>query len=335
MLAYIHTTNGISILLDGVLTTISKDDSRYLPLTTALADGERNESVLAQLVAAPKEQLQRAIATQALSELISIGDNQVFYKGREVDNTLTRRMLEHLSLGIDITPLVPFLENLEQSPSRRVEQDLYGFLEYGKIPLTGDGHFLAYKAVRSDWMDIHSGSFDNSIGKVVEVERNQVDENPDHTCSHGLHVCSFDYLPHFSHADGHVVIVKVNPKDVVAIPRDYDNTKMRVCRYEVVAEVDGYYSERNNYLAQQPLFTDWDEEDEDEDEEDEYGGYSGDLPVLVTVFLVGGGVFATRRFDYWAAGLEYAQAALDQITPVVLVEDENRSVRLEYEHTGT
>jgi hypothetical protein len=78
------------------------------------------------------------------------------------------------------------------------------------------------------------------------VPRNCVDEDPDRTCSHGLHVCSFDYLPHFSHANGHVVVCKVNPADVVAIPRDYNNTKMRVCRYEVVGEYEGYYSERGD-----------------------------------------------------------------------------------------
>jgi hypothetical protein len=32
------------------------------------------------------------------------------------------------------------------------------------------------------------------------------------------------------------MIVKINPKDVVAIPADYNNTKGRTCKYEVVAE---------------------------------------------------------------------------------------------------
>jgi hypothetical protein len=32
------------------------------------------------------------------------------------------------------------------------------------------------------------------------------------------------------------MILKINPKDVVSIPADYNNTKGRCCRYEVVAE---------------------------------------------------------------------------------------------------
>ena len=31
--------------------------------------------------------------------------------------------------------------------------------------------------------------------------------------------------------------MKINPRDVVSIPNDYDNTKGRACRYEVIGEV--------------------------------------------------------------------------------------------------
>jgi hypothetical protein len=69
------------------------------------------------------------------------------------------------------------------------------------------------------------------------MPRNGVDEDKERTCSYGLHFCSIKYLPHFSDSDGgKTMIVKINPKDVVAIPADYNNTKGRTCRYEVVAE---------------------------------------------------------------------------------------------------
>jgi hypothetical protein len=258
--------NGISVLLNGAVTTLSKDDPRYQPLTEALAAGETDESVIALLTASPKQMLVNEIDEQHLSDLITIVGDSVFYKHYAVDNSLTRRMLDHLRGGVDIKPLIPFLENLMLNPSNKTVEHLYAFLEYGKIPLTTDGHFLAYKAVRDDWYDIYTGTISNAVGDIVEVPRNQVDEDSDRTCSHGLHVCSFDYLPHFSHADGHVVIVKVNPRDVVAIPRDYNNTKMRVCRYEVVGEVEGYYEKRENYLASQLVFSDFDARDPDPNE---------------------------------------------------------------------
>ncbi len=34
------------------------------------------------------------------------------------------------------------------------------------------------------------------------------------------------------------MILKVNPKDVVSIPSDYDNAKGRTCRYEVIGELE-------------------------------------------------------------------------------------------------
>jgi hypothetical protein len=67
------------------------------------------------------------------------------------------------------------------------------------------------------------------------MERNQVNDNKDVTCSAGLHFCSQGYLGHFS--GERVMILKINPRDVVSIPTDYNNTKGRCARYEVVGEV--------------------------------------------------------------------------------------------------
>jgi hypothetical protein len=335
MLAYIYTTNGISVLLNGVLTSLAKDDPRFEPVTTAFNAGETDESAIAALIATPQAQLEAAIDAVKLSDLISIAGGVVFYKQRPLDNSLTRRMLDHLQQGVSVAPLVPFLENLEQNPSRRVEQTLYEFLEHGKIPLTTDGHFLAYKAVRSDWYDIHSGTLNNAVGEIVEVERNQVDEDPDRTCSYGLHVCSFDYLPFFSHADGHVVIVKVNPKDVVAIPRDYNNTKMRVCRYEVVSEVEGYYAERENYLSRQVVFGDWDPEPEPEPEPESNWFDDDEVDNAIDAQLFGAPLvsqdYTVELFDQsddlwnrsthrtWDDAVAVAEDNLDDVTPRAIV----------------
>ena len=36
-----------------------------------------------------------------------------------------------------------------------------------------------------------------------------------------------------------MVAVKINPADVVSVPSDYGNQKLRTCRYEVMFEVPG------------------------------------------------------------------------------------------------
>lgn len=167
---------------------------------------------------------------------IAVQGDTLFWKGVEMHNSLSRRIVQMYQEGFSVEPMVKFMENLMQNPSRRAVEELYGFLEKGELPITPDGHFLAYKKVRADYTDCHSGKMDNSVGKVVEMERNMVDDDKDRTCSAGLHFCSLDYLQHFG--GDRLMIVKINPRDVVSIPSDYYNTKGRTCRYEVVDEVD-------------------------------------------------------------------------------------------------
>ena len=167
---------------------------------------------------------------------VSIQGETLFWKGRELHTGLAVKMINMLREGFPIEPMVHFMENLYQNPSKRAVDELYGFLEKGNLPITPDGHFLAYKKVRADYKDVYSGTMDNSVGQVVEMERNDVDDNKDRTCSSGLHFCSKDYLNHFG--GDRIVIVKINPRAVVSIPSDYNDTKGRACRYEVVGEID-------------------------------------------------------------------------------------------------
>jgi hypothetical protein len=51
----------------------------------------------------------------------------------------------------------------------------------------------------------------------------------------GLHFCSRDYLSHFG--GERIMILKINPRDVVSIPVDYNAAKGRACRYEVIGEL--------------------------------------------------------------------------------------------------
>jgi hypothetical protein len=168
---------------------------------------------------------------------VQIKDATFIYKGHVIHNTLTKRIINFMRNDLPFLPLVKLFENLLQNPSMRTVNELYDFLDLGELPITTDGHFLAYKNVKADYKDIHSGTFDNSVGSICEMPRNLVDEDKDRTCSKGLHFCSIKYLPHFADSNGgHTMIVKINPKDVVAIPADYNNTKGRTCRYEVIGE---------------------------------------------------------------------------------------------------
>lgn len=172
---------------------------------------------------------------------IRIEDGQLFFKDIELKTGLTDRIIGLMYEGKDFKFLLPFLHNLLENPSRKAVYRLFDFLEANDIEITKEGYFIAWKKVRSDFHDVYTGTMDNSPGKEVRVERNQVDEDDEVTCSHGLHVCSKSYLGHFGSWGGRghdkVVSVLVHPKDVVSIPVDYNNAKMRTAGYKVIEEV--------------------------------------------------------------------------------------------------
>lgn len=171
---------------------------------------------------------------------VSIEGDEILWKGQPFHNSLSKRMIEMYLDGFPIDPMVRFMENLMKNPSKRSVDQMYSFLERNNLPLTEDGHFLAFKKVRKDnYNDIHSNTIYNGIGAIVEMERNNVDDNPDSYCSSGLHFCSESYLQHFGSSNDPVMILKINPADVVSVPKDYNGAKGRCCRYEVVGQVNG------------------------------------------------------------------------------------------------
>lgn len=147
------------------------------------------------------------------------------------------KLLELSDEGFDIEPVANFAKRVRKNPSEAVQQRLFQFMEVGQLPLTEDGKFIAYKVVRGNFKDKHSGKFDNSPGQYVSMPREQVDDNDNRTCSTGLHVCSKDYIRSFRSGDDKLVACEVDPADVVSIPVDYNDTKMRTAAYTVLAEI--------------------------------------------------------------------------------------------------
>jgi hypothetical protein len=228
---FIIQGNNITVVIGNKPHTISKSHITYQKVVDAIKAGDWTK--VADLVEPKKVVLNYGKGN------VSVQGDQLFWKGKPMHNALATRMIAMLQDEFPIEPLVNFMENLMTNPSKRAVDELYGFLEKNSLPITPDGHFLAYKKVRTDYLDIHSGTMDNSVGRVVEMERNEVDDNKDQTCSTGLHFCSQEYLPHFGGSDSRVVILKINPRDVVSIPSDYNNAKGRACRYEVIGEIGG------------------------------------------------------------------------------------------------
>lgn len=160
---------------------------------------------------------------------------ELMYKNIKLTGIIADKVINFAIKKLPILPLLNFLSNLYDNPEFTKHDELYLFLEQGNLPITEDGCFVAYKRVNSDYTSIHDGVTLNAIGTVVEMPRESVNNNRDELCSTGLHFCSYEYLQYFN--GDKIVLVKVNPKDVVSIPMDYNNTKGRACRYEVISEL--------------------------------------------------------------------------------------------------
>lgn len=139
--------------------------------------------------------------------------------------------------------LQKFMERAGKCNRRHTLEDLMRFMQRGDLPIADDGSIVIYKILKKrkladypgfDYVDCHSGNVPQKVGSYVYMDESLVDPNRSQDCSNGLHVARRGYLSGFS--GDVVVIAKVNPEDVIAVPQ-YDSNKMRVCGYHILAEL--------------------------------------------------------------------------------------------------
>lgn len=203
-------------------------------------------------------------------------DGRVFLDGKEVHNSIATRIKNFYKEKLPVEPLLRFLERVDQNPSNRSKEELFDFLNNSNLPIDDDGYFYAYKSVSSDFYSKTAGTLTllqgtsvngriyNAVGQTIECKRGDVDDERNNQCSHGLHVGGLTYSgPNgwYNSSGDKVVIVKIDPKDAVSVPKDHSCQKIRVCKYEVV----GLYQTP----LKDTLYSSLDEDDDDwGDEED-------------------------------------------------------------------
>lgn len=260
MFPYIINSNSVTIVVDGVPHTVDSSHFNYERVLEAIRDND--EEMVRNTMS-----VKNALDTWSMGQL-TVRDSRAYWNDFELDASLTTRLIEMIRNDLPVDPLVNFISNLMQNPSNRALRELYRFMEHNMLPITSDGYFLAYKRVRDDYTDVHSGTFNNRPGEYVSIPRNQVDDDANNTCSHGLHFCSREYLDYFG--GSRIVIVKINPADVVSIPVDYNNSKGRTCAYTVIQELEVDPDRAFNKPVQDSAYDPdyWDENMEYEDDDD-------------------------------------------------------------------
>jgi len=282
MLPAILNDDGIIVVLDYKSYTVKRTDKNYLGVIEAW---KIDDILTLKNILEPKRAIEKILTDGFSSDSekneVSIVGGQLLFNGEVIHNSFSTRILDFHDQGLPTGGLILFLKNLMSNPSFHSRKQLYNFLEHKGLPITEDGYFLAYKAIRNNWNDKWTNTICNAVGNTPSMPRNMVDDDPNNHCSEGLHAGTLEYATNYGYGDDRIILVKLNPANVVSVPNDYNFTKLRSCGYEVLCECEG--------LIERPLVNSFEPYDlkahygedcddcEDEDYDPEWDGEESDV----------------------------------------------------------
>lgn len=201
-----------------------------------------------------------------ITERISYDGEQIRWDGDPVHSVLANQLKRALDAGeTNYEALAKFWEKLESNPNEHSKKQAYNWLATHDFKITPEGDVVGYKGVagrqegddavfssigKSQVADTPSGfvngvpvpplsAIKQGLGDVVSMPRSEVKHDPRVHCHRGLHVGDWSYAKSF--AQGAVLEVHVNPRDIASVPNDHGYKKVRVCKYKVIRVVTEEY----------------------------------------------------------------------------------------------
>lgn len=236
------------IFSDGTIQQISQDNANY-------------GRVVSILTGTPIDQIDEAALLELLIPALSVGKNlnrlservafdgaNILFDGDVVADAIAEHILRIVKEGGNpdsYKALVAFMEKLYTNPSESSRNSLYDFIVRHNITIDPDGDFYAYKGVKSDLGSVWegfgivdgvsmNGSLPNKPGSILEIPRSKVNADNAIGCGTGLHAGTYAYAEGW--ARGVLLLVKINPRDVVSVPSCSSYQKLRTCRYKVISQ---------------------------------------------------------------------------------------------------
>lgn len=206
-------------------------------ITSAVSSGMTDEEIESKILPSLPALISPGIGIEKWTKgKFEYKNRQIYFKGEVIDSRLHNRLLAMAEEGKDPTPWFKFWEKLSENPSYRSVHQLHGFMENANIAVSANGDVLGYKAIRKDnWCDFHSNQYKNTVGSVHKLDRNKVSDDPEVACHEGFHVGSLQYAQSFNAGHNQLIIIcAIHPKNVVCVPKDANQGKMRTCEYKVI-----------------------------------------------------------------------------------------------------
>lgn len=232
--------SSIIVVVDGEMYTADNTNPQFTRIVERAIAGDPSvvDIIDASVAASTK--------FQGLSDRVSVSDARVFVDQTEVDDVFADQIVRFLEEDVeDWKPLVAFLEKVYSNVDAEVRDNLSRWLKAEAFTLLPNGNILGYRGLNDNYTSKHSGPgivngvrvnghLDNSVGNVVEMDRDMVTADPSVGCAAGLHVGTHNYAKGWGST---VVSVEVNPVHVVSVPFECSSQKMRVSRYKVLDTV--------------------------------------------------------------------------------------------------
>lgn len=246
------------VVYDDALNTRTIDETH--PNFIRILDGIKNKEDISEWLDGSQV---KVLAT--LSDRVTVEDDVLHFDGDPVYDGLSDTILRYRREGRDPANLVKFMERLSSNPSMRSREQLFTWTQAKDLTIDTEGYIIAFKGVTADQLSIHSGTayvdgekvtgqIPNMVGTTITMPREKVQDDPNQGCSHGLHAGNWSYASSF----GEVILeVRIDPADVVSVPRDCSYQKLRSCRYEVVAIHETDEGDLDDYEPE----SSWDDEE--------------------------------------------------------------------------
>lgn len=236
-LAYNVGPKTVTVFFDGRAHTVEK--------TTFLAAAlrEKNWAEVKRLCS-PARAIAAAGAASGFVKVSAAG--VVTFKNRPINNGSARRIVELMREGFPIESELRCLESLMRHDDPRVIESFEDFLDRWHIPRLDDGRVVLFKGVnRTDKPGIfsakHNAAFLYEVGKVAALTWDEVDRDPNQTCSRGLHACPLSQVGAYyqpSRTGDALLELHVWPEDIASLPTDYKSEgKVRLLQCYVAREV--------------------------------------------------------------------------------------------------
>lgn len=237
----------VTAIIDGHDSPIifTSDNSDYKDMMKAIIDND--EKALLEYSDSVRI---KAKKLENLTNRIAFDGDCLYYDNDPIHSSLTDFVIKEIKrhpMNFVNLPIIKFLEKLYENPSENSKLSLFDFLSNHDMKIDDEGFIYAYKGIRHDLYSVTKGHgfvngqefnknyLRNYVNDIVTMPRSEVEDNPDVGCSWGLHAGTKEYAMDFAPV---VILVKINPRDVVSVPKDSNFQKIRCSKYQVLTVVD-------------------------------------------------------------------------------------------------